>query len=274
MDILQLKEVTKTFHTKSFWGKTKEVHAVNGITLSLSKGETLGLVGESGCGKSTLASLIIRLEEPTSGEILLYDKDITHAKEAEIRELRKKIQIVFQDPYSSLSPRMTIRDILIEPARILGGQTKEEMESHAARLMEMVGLRQSALDKYPHEFSGGQRQRISIARALMTHPEILILDEPTSALDVSVQAQVLDILLDLKEKLGLTYIFISHNLAVVKYIADRTAVMQKGEIVEIGSSEDIFEHPKDAYTKDLIEAVPMIGKPFIVPRQIHGLADV
>ncbi len=274
MDILQLKEVTKTFHTKSFWGKTKEVHAVNGITLSLSKGETLGLVGESGCGKSTLASLIIRLEEPTSGQILLYDKDITHAKEAEIRELRKKIQIVFQDPYSSLSPRMTIRDILIEPARILGGQTKEEMESHAARLMEMVGLRQSALDKYPHEFSGGQRQRISIARALMTHPEILILDEPTSALDVSVQAQVLDILLDLKEKLGLTYIFISHNLAVVKYIADRTAVMQKGEIVEIGSSEEIFEHPKDAYTKDLIEAVPMIGKPFIVPRQIHGLADV
>ena len=274
MDILQLKEVTKTFHTKSFWGKTKEVHAVNGITLSLSKGETLGLVGESGCGKSTLASLIIRLEEPTSGQILLYDKDITHAKEAEIRELRKKIQIVFQDPYSSLSPRMTIRDILIEPARILGGQTKEEMETHAARLMEMVGLRQSALDKYPHEFSGGQRQRISIARALMTHPEILILDEPTSALDVSVQAQVLDILLDLKDKLGLTYIFISHNLAVVKYIADRTAVMQKGEIVEIGSSEEIFEHPKDAYTKDLIEAVPMIGKPFIAPRQIHGLADV
>ncbi len=274
MDILQLKEVTKTFHTRSFWGKTKEVHAVNGISLSLAKGETLGLVGESGCGKSTLANLIIRLEEPTSGQILLYDKDITHAKEDEIRELRKKIQIVFQDPYSSLSPRMTIKDILTEPARILGGQTKEEMESHAARLMEMVGLRESALEKYPHEFSGGQRQRISIARALMTHPEILILDEPTSALDVSVQAQVLDILSDLKEKLALTYIFISHNLAVVKYIADRTAVMQKGQIVEIGSSADIFEHPRDAYTKDLIEAVPMIGKPFIVPRQINGLADV
>ncbi len=274
MDILQLKEVTKTFHTRSFWGKTKEVHAVNGISLSLAKGETLGLVGESGCGKSTLANLIIRLEEPTSGQILLYDKDITHAKEEEIRELRKKIQIVFQDPYSSLSPRMTIKDILTEPARILGGQTKEEMESHAAHLMEMVGLRESALEKYPHEFSGGQRQRISIARALMTHPEILILDEPTSALDVSVQAQVLDILSDLKEKLALTYIFISHNLAVVKYIADRTAVMQKGQIVEIGSSADIFEHPRDAYTKDLIEAVPMIGKPFIVPRQINGLADV
>ncbi len=274
MDILQLKEVTKTFHTRSFWGKTKEVHAVNGISLSLAKGETLGLVGESGCGKSTLANLIIRLEEPTSGQILLYDKDITHAREDEIRELRKKIQIVFQDPYSSLSPRMTIKDILTEPARILGGQTKEEMESHAAHLMEMVGLRESALEKYPHEFSGGQRQRISIARALMTHPEILILDEPTSALDVSVQAQVLDILSDLKEKLALTYIFISHNLAVVKYIADRTAVMQKGQIVEIGSSADIFEHPRDAYTKDLIEAVPMIGKPFIVPRQINGLADI
>ena len=271
MDILQLKEVTKTFHTKSFWGKTKEVHAVNGITLSLAKGETLGLVGESGCGKSTLASLIIHLEEPTSGEILLYGKDIAHAKEEEIRELRKKIQIVFQDPYSSLSPRMTIRDILMEPARILGGQSREEMENHAEHLMEMVGLRKSALEKFPHEFSGGQRQRISIARALMTHPEILILDEPTSALDVSVQAQVLDILSELKKELQLTYLFISHNLAVVKYIADRTAVMQKGQLVEIGSSAEIFEHPRDIYTRDLIEAVPMIGKPFIPPRQIHGL---
>ena len=271
MPILELTDITKTFHTKSFWGKTKEVHAVNGVTFSIDKGETLGLVGESGCGKSTLASLIIRLEEPTSGKILLCGQDITHAKEEAIRQIRSKVQIVFQDPYSSLSPRMTIEDILLEPARILGGASKEEMKKRAEELMDRVGLRRSALEKYPHEFSGGQRQRISIARALMTSPELLILDEPTSALDVSVQAQVLDILIDLKKALGLSYLFISHNLAVVKYIADRTAVMEKGSIVEIGSSEAIFEHPSDAYTKELIDAVPMIGKTFRPPRQIHEL---
>lgn len=271
MPILELTDVTKTFHTKSFWGKTKEVHAVNGVTFSINKGETLGLVGESGCGKSTLASLIIRLEEPTSGKILLCGQDITHAKEEAIRQIRSKVQIVFQDPYSSLSPRMTVEDILLEPARILGGASREEMKKRAEELMDRVGLRRSALEKYPHEFSGGQRQRISIARALMTAPELLILDEPTSALDVSVQAQVLDILIDLKKALGLSYLFISHNLAVVKYIADRTAVMEKGSLVEIGSSEAIFEHPSDAYTKELIDAVPMIGKAFRPPRQIHEL---
>ena len=224
MDILEIRNVTKTFHTRSFWGKSKTVHALNGISLSLAKGESLGIVGESGCGKSTLASLIIRLAEPTSGEILLYGRDISHVKEKELKDIRKKIQIVFQDPYSSLSPRMKIGDILMEPARVMGEFSEAHRKERAEMLLEMVGLRKSVMDRYPHEFSGGQRQRISIARSLMTSPEILILDEPTSALDVSVQAQVLNILMDLREKLHLTYLFISHNLAVVRYISDRTAV--------------------------------------------------
>ena len=245
MDILEIKNVTKTFHTRSFWGKSKEVHALNGITLSLAKGESLGIVGESGCGKSTLASLIIHLAEPTSGEILLYEKDISHAKEKEVKEIRKKIQIVFQDPYSSLSPRMKIGDIIMEPARVMGEFSEAHRKERAEMLLEMVGLRKNVMDRYPHEFSGGQRQRISIARALMTSPEILILDEPTSALDVSVQAQVLNILMDLREKLHLTYLFISHNLAVVRYISDRTAVMQKGKIVEMGPSDEILCHPRE-----------------------------
>lgn len=271
MDILELRNVEKTFHLQSFWGKSKEVHAVNGVSFSLEKGETLGLVGESGCGKSTLANLIIRLEEPTGGDILFNGKTITHEKEKNLKWLRKKIQIVFQDPYSSLSPRMTVKEILMEPARILGGMTNEEMDKRATMLMEYVGLRKNSLEKYPHEFSGGQRQRISIARALMTKPDLLILDEPTSALDVSVQAQVLDILITLKKELQLSYLFISHNLAVVKYIADRTAVMEKGKLVEIGPSQAIFEHPDRVYTKELIDAVPMIGKPFQAPRQINVL---
>lgn len=271
MDILEIKNVTKTFHTRSFWGKSKEVHALNGITLSLAKGESLGIVGESGCGKSTLASLIIHLAEPTSGEILLYEKDISHAKEKEVKEIRKKIQIVFQDPYSSLSPRMKIGDIIMEPARVMGEFSEAHRKERAEMLLEMVGLRKNVMDRYPHEFSGGQRQRISIARALMTSPEILILDEPTSALDVSVQAQVLNILMDLREKLHLTYLFISHNLAVVRYISDRTAVMQKGKIVEMGPSDEILCHPRDPYTKELIAAVPMIGKPFAAPARITEL---
>ena len=172
MDILEIRNVTKTFHTRSFWGKSKTVHALNGISLSLAKGESLGIVGESGCGKSTLASLIIRLAEPTSGEILLYGRDISHVKEKELKDIRKKIQIVFQDPYSSLSPRMKIGDILMEPARVMGEFSEAHRKERAEMLLEMVGLRKNVMDRYPHEFSGGQRQRISIARALMTSPEM------------------------------------------------------------------------------------------------------
>lgn len=260
--LLELDHVTKTFQTKSFFGKTREVHALNGISLTVNRGDSIGIVGESGCGKSTLANLIIRLEEPTSGTIKLGGTDITHAKEQELTDLRHRVQIVFQDPYSSLSPRLTVRDIVAEPARVFGEFDERVIEDRVRELLHMVGLRDNALDRYPHEFSGGQRQRISIARALMTNPDILILDEPTSALDVSVQAQVLNILTDLRERLHLTYLFISHNLAVVKYISDQTVVMRKGEIVEQGPSDEILTHPKEEYTKELIAAVPMIGKPF------------
>lgn len=266
--LLEIDNVTKTFRTKGFFGKTKEVHALNGVSLSIEKGESIGIVGESGCGKSTLANLIVRLDEPTSGRILLDGTDISHMKEDELRPLRRRIQIVFQDPYSSLSPRMTIGQIVTEPMRVLGGHSEAETEERAKELLHMVGLQPSAMRRYPHEFSGGQRQRISIARALMTEPEILILDEPTSALDVSVQAQVLNILTDLRAKLHLTYLFISHNLAVVKYISDKTVVMRKGAVIETGPSEEILTHPSEAYTRELIEAVPMIGKPFRMPDDI------
>ena len=270
MSLLTIDNVTKTFRSKGFFGQVKEVRALDGVSLSVEKGESIGIVGESGCGKSTLANLIVRLEEPTSGRILLDGTDISHMKETELRPLRRRIQIVFQDPYSSLSPRMTIGQIVAEPMRVLGGHSGKETEERAKELLHLVGLPQSALGRYPHEFSGGQRQRISIARALMTEPEILILDEPTSALDVSVQAQVLNLLTDLRQELHLTYLFISHNLAVVKYISDKTVVMRKGRVVETGPSEEILTHPSEAYTRELIEAVPMIGKPFRMP---EGLAE-
>lgn len=270
MSLLTIDNVTKTFRSKGFFGQVKEVRALDGVSLTVEKGESIGIVGESGCGKSTLANLIVRLEEPTSGRILLDGTDISHMKETELRPLRRRIQIVFQDPYSSLSPRMTIGQIVAEPMRVLGGHSGKETEERAKELLHLVGLPQSALGRYPHEFSGGQRQRISIARALMTAPEILILDEPTSALDVSVQAQVLNLLTDLRQELHLTYLFISHNLAVVKYISDKTVVMRKGRIVETGPSERILSAPSEAYTRELIEAVPMIGKPFRMP---DGLAE-
>ena len=262
--LLEIDNVTKIFRSKGFFGQVKEVRALSGVSLTVNQGESIGIVGESGCGKSTLANLIVRLEEPTEGRILLDGEDISHLPENALRPLRRRIQIVFQDPYSSLSPRMTVGEIVKEPMRVLGGHTEKEAEERAERLLHMVGLTAEAMGRYPHEFSGGQRQRISIARALMTEPEILILDEPTSALDVSVQAQVLNLLTDLREKLGLTYLFISHNLAVVKYISDRTVVMRKGQVVEEGPSERILTAPKA-----LIEAVPMIGKPFREPEDMQ-----
>ena len=267
--LLEIDNVTKIFRSKGFFGQVKEERALSGVSLTVNQGESIGIVGESGCGKSTLANLIVRLEEPTEGRILLDGEDISHLPENALRPLRRRIQIVFQDPYSSLSPRMTVGEIVKEPMRVLGGHTEKEAEERAERLLHMVGLTAEAMGRYPHEFSGGQRQRISIARALMTEPEILILDEPTSALDVSVQAQVLNLLTDLREKLGLTYLFISHNLAVVKYISDRTVVMRKGQVVEEGPSERILTAPEADYTKALIAAVPMIGKPFREPEDMQ-----
>lgn len=263
--LLEINDLTKTFKIKNFFGATTQVHALNGVSLAIEQGESVGIVGESGCGKSTLANLLIRLEEPTAGTIFFAGQDITHSRENELRKLRSRIQIVFQDPYSSLSPRMTVEQILTEPMRVLGGKTFKEMRHKAVTLLALVGMSESNLTRYPHEFSGGQRQRLSIARALTTEPDMLILDEPTSALDVSVQAQVLNLLTSLQKQLNLTYLFISHNLAVVKYISNRTAVMYRGQIVEIGQSERILMSPAHPYTKDLLEAVPLVGKPFRPP---------
>lgn len=271
--LLEINNLTKVFRVKNFFGGVTETTALNGVSLAINKGEALGVVGESGCGKSTLANLLIRLEEPTSGEIILDGVDIAHLKEQELKKVRSRIQIVFQDPYSSLSPRMTVEDILTEPMRIAGNRDRLGMMQKVTELLELVGMRADTLVRYPHEFSGGQRQRLSIARALTTEPEILILDEPTSALDVSVQAQVLNILADLRKQLSLTYIFISHNLAVVKYISDRTAVMYRGALVEVGPSKQILQAPAHPYTKDLLEAVPLIGKPFKPPTKGEGHID-
>ena len=250
MDILEIRNVTKTFHTRSFWGKSKTVHALNGISLSLAKGESLGIVGESGCGKSPLASLIIRLAEPTSGEILLYGRDISHVKEKELKDIRKKIQIVFQDPYSSLSPRMKIGDILMEPARVMGEFSEAHRKERAEMLLEMVGLRKNVMDRYPHEFSGGQRQRISIARSLMTSPEILILDEPTSALDPGSTMKVEELMSELKK--NYTVVIVTHNMQQAARISDRTAFFLLGELVEVGPTNQIFSAPQDKRTEDYI----------------------
>jgi oligopeptide/dipeptide ABC transporter ATP-binding protein len=259
--LLQLDAIKKHFTRRTLLGKNKMLRAVDGVSLEVRKGETLGIVGESGCGKSTLASLMIRLEEPTSGKIMLDGLDISHLSETQLRPVRSRIQIVFQDPYSSLNPRFTVQQIVAEPMKVLGKWSSKEIDSKVISLLELVGLSGDHLQRYPYEFSGGQRQRISIARALTTDPEIIILDEPTSALDVSVQAQVLNLLLKLQNDLGLTYIFISHNLSVVKYVSTRIAVMYSGKIVELGQANEVMLHPSHPYTQELIAAIPAIGKP-------------
>ncbi|SMC32372.1 oligopeptide/dipeptide ABC transporter ATP-binding protein [Sporomusa malonica] len=268
--LLKLDAVEKHFVKKTYLGKESIFRAVDGVTLAVNKGDTLGIVGESGCGKSTLANLIVRLEEPTGGRIFLEGVEISHLPEARLRPLRPRIQIIFQDPYSSLNPRMNVEQIITEPMRVLGKWTQDDMRGKAVSLLNLVGLTSDHLRRYPHEFSGGQRQRLSIARALTTEPEILILDEPTSALDVSVQAQVLNLLQQLQKKLGLTYVFISHNLAVVKYVANRAAVMYLGKILETGKADDIMLNPVHPYTQELISAVPAIGKPLASNRPDCG----
>lgn len=266
--ILQVEHLTKFFSV----GPHAEVHAVDDVNFTLRRGRTFGLVGESGCGKSSCARTIIRIYEPSQGKIIFNGQDIAHLKPRQMQPVRRNMQMIFQDPYASLNARMTVRDIIAEPLKAHHVcKSKQEVDEKVFAMLNRVGLTAEHAGRYAHEFSGGQRQRISIARALMTSPEILILDEPTSALDVSVQAQVLNILMDLREKLHLTYLFISHNLAVVRYISDRTAVMQKGKIVEMGPSDEILCHPRDPYTKELIAAVPMIGKPFAAPARITEL---
>lgn len=246
---------------KEFPGRPPNV-AVDDVSLTVREGETFALVGESGCGKTTLTRLLLRLLEPTSGGVRFDGTDLLALDGAALRPLRRQIQVVLQDPYSSMNPRLRIADIVAEPlvthekwAR--GRRGRARVRDRVGELLDAVGLDTGILDRYPHEFSGGQRQRISIARALALQPRLVVLDEPTSALDVSVQARVLDLLADLQDRLGLTYFFISHNLAVVRQIADRVAVMRQGRIVESGSVEQVFTAPEDAYTRRLLDAVPV-----------------
>ena len=257
--LLEVKDIHTHFPVKGgVFGRTVDhIKAVNGVSFQLKRGKTLGLVGESGCGKTTLGRTILRLIEPTAGQIIYEGKDITNLAHEEMRLLRRKMQIIFQDPYSSLNPRMTVGQILTEPLIVhgLGGNKTQRLDA-AKALMEKVGMKANQLNRYPHEFSGGQRQRICIARALMLRPEFVICDESVSALDVSIQAQVLNLLQDLQEEFKLTYIFISHDLSVVNYISDDVGVMNAGQLVELDRADRIYKTPKEEYTRTLLSAIP------------------
>ena len=256
--LISTQDVSKYYHIKSgfFTSKEKVVRAVDGITLDIYERETFALVGESGCGKTTLGRVILRLLEKSSGGIRYRGQDLHDLDDDAMRSLRKKLQIVFQDPYASLNPRMRIKHILAEPLRAHKYGSSEQMEARCRELLEMVGLRADLLNHYPHQFSGGQRQRIGIARALANNPEFIVCDEAVSALDVSIQAQVLNLLSDLQEKMKLTYLFITHDLSVVRQFADRVGVMFLGRLVEVGTTEELFTNPRHPYTMFLISAVP------------------
>jgi len=257
--LLEVNNLKTWFPVKGgFFGTTKDyVKAVDDVSFTVRKGETLGLVGESGCGKTTLGRTILRLQEATGGDVIYDGTNIMDLSGEELRKMRSRLQIIFQDPYSSLNPRMTIGDILTEPMTIHGiGENKKDRFARAQELMRKVDLKPEQLSRYPHEFSGGQRQRICIARALAVEPEFIICDESVSALDVSVQAQVLNLLLDLQEEMGLTYIFISHDLSVVNFISDHVGVMHQGKLLELDTAEEIYKHPKTDYTRNLLAAVP------------------
>lgn len=274
--LLEVKNLVKHFPiTKGiiFSKQVGAVKAVDGISFTVNRGETLGLVGESGCGKTTTGRVILRLIEPTSGEVLFDGKNVPELSKEELRELRRDMQIIFQDPYASLNPRMTVADIVGEPLHIHGLAKGKEREKRVQELLDVVGLSSFHARRFPHEFSGGQRQRIGIARALAVNPKLIICDEPVSALDVSIQAQVINLLQDLQKEFGLTYLFIAHDLSVVKHISDRVAVMYLGKIVELADKDRLYANPKHPYTQALLSAIP-IADPTVKKERIILKGDV
>ena len=261
MALLEIRELTKVYALGEsvFGGAAKgEIRAVDGVSFNIEAGETLGLVGESGSGKSTLGRLILRLIEPTSGSICYQGRDLLAVSDAEMRGLRRDMQIIFQDPFGSLDPRMRVEDVISEPLIVHEKLSVSARRRRAEELLDAVGLDPSALRRFPHEFSGGQRQRIGIARALALRPKFIVADEPVSALDVSVGAQIVNLLAQLQREFGLTYLFISHSMPVVRYLATRIAVMYGGKLVEIGPTERITQHPQQSYTKSLLDATPEV----------------
>jgi peptide/nickel transport system ATP-binding protein len=259
--IVELEHITKRFPVKQgvFSRARGSVHAVEDVNLTVYRGETLGIVGESGCGKSTTARLMLRLIDPTSGSIKFDGRDITGVSSRGLRPLRREMQMIFQDPYASLNPRKTVEQIVLQPFAIHGGVKRNEARLRVRELLQVVGLSPEHASRYPHEFSGGQRQRIGIARALALNPKLIVCDEPVSALDVSVQAQILNLLRSLQAEFNLTYVFISHDLSVMRQICSRIAVMYLGRVVELADSEQIFERPRHPYTSALISAVPRVA---------------
>jgi peptide/nickel transport system ATP-binding protein/oligopeptide transport system ATP-binding protein len=257
--VLEVRDLVKHFvASRSALGKPlTTVKAVDGVSFNLKAGETLAIVGESGCGKSTVGRLVMRLIEPTAGTILLDGQDVTTLRDRDFRPFRRNIQLIFQDPFASLNPRMRVGDILAEPLMLHDVVPAKERQERVAELLRIVGLRPQQAARYPHEFSGGQRQRIAIARALAVEPKIIVCDEAVSALDVSIRAQILNLLKDLQARLGLAYIFISHDLGVVKHIADRVAVMYLGRMVETGPADEVFADPRQPYTRALLSAIPV-----------------
>ncbi len=258
--LLQVSDLTKHFPVKSglLIDRTVDfVRAVDGVSFEIAEGETLGLVGESGSGKSTTGYCILRLLEPTSGSVRFEGRELTSLGREEMRKIRREMQIVFQDPYASLDPRMTVGDSAAEPLVVHGIGTRRDRRARVRELLDVVGFDPGFINRYPHEFSGGQRQRIGIARALALNPKLIVCDEPVSALDVSIQAQILNLLKDLQQDFGLTYLFIAHDLAVVRAMRDRIAVMNRGKLVELGPAEQVYTAPSEEYTKALLSAVPL-----------------